>query len=247
METWALAAAVTLGAALLRGLTGFGSPLIMVPVLALLYGPVEAVSVSVLLETVAGAYLFPQGRRATDWQLVGVLTATGAPAIVVGTYALTTLEPALLKVFIGSTSIAWALLLLGGRSMPVHRWRWTWPVAGVVGGFFQGSVSMGGPPAIILLASRFSDKVQLRSTMITLFTVLFVLTIAAFAARGLLSIGSATLALSLLPFHFGALWAGTRLFDRVASGFFRKLTLVAVVLASTPAVVASLVDLATRH
>lgn len=247
MGIWALAATVMFGAAFLRGLTGFGSSLIAVPVLALLYGPVEAVAILVLLETVASAYLFPQAYRATRWRLVAVLVAASVPGIVLGTLALTALQPALLKLFIGATSIAFALLLLGGSGLPVQQWPWVWPLAGLVGGFFQGSTAMGGPPLIILLTSRFADKAVLRSTFITLFGALFVITISTFAVRGLLGAGSATLALSLLPLWMGGLWLGTRLFHRVPSALFRKIALVAIVLASAPAVVAGAVDLVGRR
>ncbi|MBI2323077.1 MAG: sulfite exporter TauE/SafE family protein [Chloroflexi bacterium] len=247
MGAWAIAAAVVFGAALLRGMTGFGSALIIVPVLALLYGPVEAVLASIILDVFAGAYLLPQAWRATDWRLVAGMTAPTPPMIALGTLALTALDPALLKIFIGATSMSFALLLLGGRTWPLHRWRWSWPVAGAVSGFFTGTANMGGPPVMLLMANAFRQKAALRSNFIGFITPQFVIVCAVYAARGLVSVAGATLALSLLPLWLAGLWLGARLYHRAGSALFRRVTLVAVVLASTPAVVVSLVDLATRR
>lgn len=244
MGAWATAATVVLGAAVLRGMTGFGSALIIVPVLALLYAPVEAVLVSVMLDVVACFYLLPQAWRTTDWRLVGMMGVAGIPGIAVGTLALTTLDPALLKVFIGATSIAFALLLLGGKTLPVHRWRWAWPIAGSISGFFTGSTNMGGPPVMLLMANHFRQKVALRSNFISFITSQFVVASIIFAGRGLLNVRDATLALSLLPLWLIGLWLGAHLYRRVPSALFRNITLAAVVLASTPAVATSIIELA---
>lgn len=241
METWAPAAAVVIAAALLRGVTGFGSGLIVVPVLALLYAPAVAVPTSVLIEIVAVLWLVPQAWRATHWPLVGALAIGYVPGIVLGTLILTALQPAALKLLIGATSISFAALLLGGRSVPAGGA--IWPAAGLVGGLFTGTSNMGGPPVIVLLASRFRAKLALRSNVITGTGLQFFLAALVFALRGLLTAEVVVLTLVLLPGWLGGLWLGTRLYHRLPSERFRVVVLLAVVLASVPSMGVGLAEL----
>jgi uncharacterized membrane protein YfcA len=117
---WLLAALVVLGAALLRGVTGVGSGLIIVPALALLYGPVTAVAIAVVLELIATVWLLPQAWQATRWPVIGALVVGYAPGIALGVQALTMLAPAALKALVGCTSIGFALLVLSGLRLPAH-------------------------------------------------------------------------------------------------------------------------------
>ena len=69
----ALAIAAVFVAGLSRGFIGFGAGLIIIPALAILYGPIESVLIMTLIEVPATAYLLPTaiadaaaGRLAAD-------------------------------------------------------------------------------------------------------------------------------------------------------------------------------------
>ena len=53
-EALATALALVFGASIVRGLTGFGLAIILVPLLGLIVAPVEAVVISILLQLLAG-------------------------------------------------------------------------------------------------------------------------------------------------------------------------------------------------
>ena len=69
VEVYAILVVVLL-AGVIRGFAGFGSALLTVPVLSMLYGPVQAVVIAVLLEVPTSLGLLPIAIRGADRKTV---------------------------------------------------------------------------------------------------------------------------------------------------------------------------------
>lgn len=193
------------------GMTGFGSSLIAVPVLAHLL-PLQQVVPTMVLMEFAGSFLLRRGhagrlnRRELAW-----LVPVAVVGIGLGATLLARLPAAPLQLGLGAF-----VLLFGVYSMLEPSFRgeigraWVLP-AGLVGGTFTALFGTGGPVYAIYLSRRIEDRGELRSTMSAMITLSTALRIVAFAATGLLlHLKVVVAALVLAPVMLLALKLGSR-------------------------------------
>ena len=64
---FAYALAVTAVAGMLKGFSGFGETLVMVPLLTFVYGPAESVALGIGLSALGSILLLPEASRDADW------------------------------------------------------------------------------------------------------------------------------------------------------------------------------------
>ena len=118
-EQFAFAVAAAILAGTVRGFSGFGAGLVMTPLLALVYGPVDAVVIMMLTVLVGGAQMVPGVLPyATKRDLVPIAIAC-VFATPVGTYLLVTGDPDVMRRFIGGFVLVSALVML--RGLVLHR------------------------------------------------------------------------------------------------------------------------------
>ena len=115
-----------------QGVTGFGSALVAMPLLALLIDVRDAAALVALLSLAINVSLLLPARRALPWRLVGPLLAGSAAGIPVGVLFLAGADPRLARALLGATLVASsAALLATPRLSPgsaaarrgVRRWR----------------------------------------------------------------------------------------------------------------------------
>ena len=171
----------------IRGVSGFGSGLIAIPVLALWLPLTFVVPLMLLLDFSASILLSGVNLRQVNWREVRTLIPLSIIGIALGTYLLTSmpLQPMLitLAIFVAIFGIR-SLLNLQGDNV-ISRW-WAIP-AGLSGGTIGALFGTGGPPYIIYLGHRISDKTALRATFSGLILVEGTLRISSFAYAGLFS------------------------------------------------------------
>lgn len=171
----------------IRGISGFGSGLIAIPVLALWLPLTFVVPLMLLLDFSASILLSGINLRQVNWREVRTLIPLSIIGITLGTYLLTSmpLQPMLitLAIFVAIFGIR-SLLNLHGDKI-ISRW-WAIP-AGLSGGTIGALFGTGGPPYIIYLGHRINDKTVLRATFSGLILVEGTLRISSFAYAGLFS------------------------------------------------------------
>ena len=182
----AYAAGVLLLAYFIRGIAGFGSGLIAVPLLALMFPLTLVVPFILLLDFTASLLLGGFNLRKVRWDEAGPLIPFGLAGVALGTSLLVNLPktPLLtgLAVFVLIFAIR-SLLNLHGEK-PVSRW-WALP-ASLTGGTVGGLFGTGGPPYVIYLSHRIRDKGELRATFSGVIFLEGLFLIASFLAAGLL-------------------------------------------------------------
>lgn len=213
MELWqyGTAAAIILIAYFIRGIAGFGSGLIAVPLLALFLPLTFVVPLVLLLDFTASLVLGGVDFKHLQWKEIGVLIPFSLVGVIVGTQLLVNLPvtPMLLTLagFIFIFAIR-SLLNLKGEST-VSQW-WAIP-ASLAGGTIGGLFGTGGPPYAIYLNHRIHDKTQLRAAFSALFFLEGGMRVITFFAAGLLlSQAIWWNALGALPLVLGALYLGGR-------------------------------------
>jgi hypothetical protein len=194
----AVALAAALGASFVRGLTGFGMAILLVPVLALALPPVAAVVMGNALSLLIGVTELPRLVRdseASAWRisaLVVLATPFGLLAL-----AATGADAARLVIALIACS-AFAAILLPRRpgAMPG---RWTTGAVGVVSGLMTGYAGMPGPPVVPYYAGRELPRVTIKASMLLIFTIAAATGLATAGWMGLLRAELALFALLLLP------------------------------------------------
>ncbi|WGZ94323.1 MAG: sulfite exporter TauE/SafE family protein [Candidatus Thiothrix putei] len=235
MEAWQYGAAVAviLLAYFIRGIAGFGSGLIAVPLLALFLPLTFVVPLILLLDFTASLVMGGLDLKRVQWREVGMLIPFSLIGVMVGTQLLVNLPltPMLLilAAFIAVFAVRSLLNLKGEK--PVSAW-WAIP-ASFTGGTVGGLFGTGGPPYVIYLNHRIQDKTLLRATFSALFFIEGAVRIATFFIAGLLLAQTVWWnALFALPIMLGALWVGGHVHTGLTQTHMTRLIGVLLLLAS---------------
>lgn len=144
--TLALVCVAAIIAAAIQRVTGLAFILVLIGPAVLVYGPIEGVTVAVLLAIVASALALPSAWREVDWHRTLWLLGAGLIAAPFGVLLTRLLpEPALLFVIAGMAVIALLAPLLGRVVAQSLRGRKGAFLAGAVAGFMHASSGLSGP------------------------------------------------------------------------------------------------------
>ena len=134
-------AAAAFGAAVVGGVVGIGTAIIMLPILALVLGVRETVAVLAVAMTMANLARMIANRREIDWRVVGWWTFGALPFAVLGTLALVNASPEALTRLLG----AFFLIVVVYRRAPVGH-DWGMPLRGfaIVGAVQAGVTALLG-------------------------------------------------------------------------------------------------------
>lgn len=220
-----IAAATVLLAGMVRGFSGFGSAMIMVPVLAVLYGPVKAVPIGLVLEMAVSLPLLPAAARMVDWRRIGVLLVAACAIVPLGIWLLHTLEAGIVPWILSGFVLSGVLLLATG-----FRYRGRPGIAatvatGMLSGLMNGLSGMGGPPVVFFYLAGADGAAISRASFIIYFTIVDLFALIVFALIDSYDLDGLILALVLsVPFVLGGL-IGARLFGRASERFYRMVAL----------------------
>lgn len=212
LEILLLAALITAASYCVFGLTGFGSTVLALPLLAHFLPLKFAVPLLLLLDLAASLALSSRVRGAVRkdefWRIVPFLLA----GMALGVTLLVKLPEPPLLVTLGVFLLAYSLYCLGRkRTAPVLSRAWAAPV-GLSGGAFSALFGTGGVLLALYFAGRLGSKSEFRATTAAGILVSSVTRVMLFGATGLLTQDGLLLsALVLLPSVFVGLVIGQRL------------------------------------
>ena len=185
-ETYLAAFFILLLAYFLRGITGFGSGLIAIPLLAHFLPLTFVVPMVLVLDLVASIVLSSHTRLQVRWDEIRSLLPTSVVGIVLGSFMLVSLPREPLLVSLGLFVMFFGLRYVFNihSEKPISRW-WAVPT-GFSGGLIGALFGTGGPPFVVYLSHRLHDKTQLRGTLSGLFLLDGAFRLVAFLSLGLL-------------------------------------------------------------
>jgi uncharacterized membrane protein YfcA len=161
-EHLAATAAILFLAYFIRGITGFGSGLISVPLLALYLPLTFVVPLILLLDFTASLVIGGFNMQRVRWREVLILIPFGVIGVLVGTQLLVNMPqtPMLvaLAVFVFLFAIKSLLNMQGDK--PISQF-WAAPAA-LTGGTVGALFGTGGPPYVIYLSHRIHPPCQAR-------------------------------------------------------------------------------------
>jgi len=143
--TYLLVLSVGLVAGIISGIVGFGSSIMLMPVLVITFGPREAVPIMAVAAIMANASRVAVWWREVDWRAVGVYALAGVPAAALGARTLLVLPPRIVE---ASLAVFFIAMIPIRHWLSVHNFRlklWQLAVVGACIGFLTGIVVSTGP------------------------------------------------------------------------------------------------------
>jgi uncharacterized membrane protein YfcA len=218
----AYAAVVLFFAYLVRGIAGFGSGLIAVPLLSLTFPVTSVVPVVVALDYVGS---FGQGARNLDriaWKEQFALVPFMVIGIGLGLFALRTVPAGILGKVLGGFVVVYAIYQMLPLP-PLRAAAWVAVVCGVLGGLVGTLFGTGGPFYAIYLNLRSLEKTAFRATFAANFMIDGGIRLVAYILLGLLSQHTLVVLLAALPVAAGALYLGGHIHTGVSQRAFVRL------------------------
>jgi uncharacterized membrane protein YfcA len=214
-------AAAILGAAFVRGYSGFGFAALIVAAAGLVTNPLNFVPVVLLADILLTAQQARGIRRDIDWRRVAALFAGCLAGVPLGVWALTRTDPDIARAAISVYILAMCAVLLAG-------WRLGRPASaaahvatGVVSGIANGA-AVGGLPVAAFFAAQPIPAATFRATLIAYFTLLDLWTIPLMWSQGFVTRDTLIATALGLPLMVAGVHLGSRRFLAAAPENFRR-------------------------
>lgn len=231
------AAAMTFGAAYIRGLTGFGMAIILVPLLGLIVSPGEAVVLGIFLQVLIG----PVGLKIiyADAHRRSALTisAFAVVATPLGIWLLKQTSPDVARLLIAAIAIGAFLLVLLPQRPGARPGLKETAATGIASGILTGFAAMPGPPVVPYYLRQPIPPAEARASMMLVFFATAIAGTLSSFALGLASWRLAWLSILLFPAVLLGNWAGGKSFGKVPARLWRTFVAVVLGLAGLSAVI----------
>ncbi len=223
MADMILVLCIVLSAYFIRGITGFGSGLISVPLLALSNPLQFAVPLVLALDFTASLALGGINTKKADWSEIKILLPSALIGAGIGAFALLKLPTTPVLLTLGVFTMYFGFRNIFGLQ-PVGQLSRAWAVpAGLAGGSAGALFGAGSPPYIMYLTRRLLDKGEVRATFSWLIAIDGGFRLGLFLVAGLLfepKLQTAYL-LAIVPMALG-LYAGNKVhLDLTSEGMLK--------------------------
>ena len=226
MEIYILLGLVVFCAGFVQGLSGFGSILLSLPLLALFLEVKTAIPILALLAVPLSIFLLVQLWQHLEWKKVYPLCLGSIPGVPVGVWFLNRMDAQWIQWIVGMILIAYALysLLLKPAARATGT-AWVY-FCGFMAGCLGGAISASGPPVIVYTSLQPWSKDQIKVTLQGFFVISGIVVVIFQAMGGLVTERVLWYSLAALPPLLGGTWAGSLLYGRMKEETYRKILLI---------------------
>ncbi|OQY27911.1 MAG: hypothetical protein B6244_09175 [Candidatus Cloacimonetes bacterium 4572_55] len=220
---------VALAAYFLKGATGFGPALLIIPIGSLLIGSKSAIIVSAMLDVVAGGYLLyldpiRSGRR--FWLYIAAPMVLGA---LIGSAFLEKLPDQIFTPLLGVIIFCIGIWLIFFRHRKATLLQTRLPSrgsaldcgVGLLAGISDGLFGISGPIIVFYLGHRFVKRL-FRQMMIAIFLMTAAARTTAYTLTGIIDLRLLTICLISIPALFLGIYLGNRLFFKLSEIWFSR-------------------------
>jgi hypothetical protein len=202
--------AVVFFAYLVRGIAGFGSALIAVPLLALVLPISLVVPLVVFLDYLGSASQGIKNKEHIVWRDIWPLLPFSLLGIVTSLYVMESIDPHILTLCLGGFIVLFAVYQL----LPLnfgHASRAAACPSGLLAGFVGTLFGTGGPFYVIYLNLRKHDKTSFRATMASIFLIDGAMRLIGYAAKGFYNLETFYYIICAIPVAGLGLYFGGRI------------------------------------
>ncbi len=224
--TFVFAALIIMLASTVQGATSFGFSLIALPLLGFFFDIKVVVPALVCFSLILNLMILLKLKLKPDLRLLLPLVLFATLTIPLGVKALLLIDEHLLKQIISIILLVVSILLLFGAKVHFKNKWVTYSIAGIISGLLNGSVSLSGPPIVVLLSNEGVSRDEFRATLTSLFFILNVITIVMYGRGGLLTNPQLFNLLYLTPIMIAGTFMGIYLGNKINEAFFKRLVLI---------------------
>ncbi len=215
-------ASVIFFAYLIRGIAGFGSALIAVPLLALTMPIHVVVPLVVFLDYLGSASQGINNRNSIQWKEILPLLPFTVIGVCVSLYVMDSVRPEMLSVALGGFVILFACYQLCPIKLCKAKRVISIP-SGFFGGFVGTLFGTGGPFYVIYLNLRHLDKNSFRATFAAIFLIDGAMRLAGYAMKGFYTLEMLGILAMAVPVAGLGLFFGGRIHTNLGRGVFIRL------------------------
>lgn len=220
-----LTVAAVFAAGVIRGFSGFGTGMVLVPSLSLLYEPVVAVVTVALLEAIPAIQLLRVGIAHCHWPTVIPMSVISTITVPLGALLLVSIEADTMRVIISIIVIVCVVILATGWRYKGDSGLKASAMTGALSGAITGATNLGGLPVILYYLSTSLTAQVTRASIIIFLVISAVVTLVTYTSYGIITKDILISTTWVAPVFLIAIWVGGRLFGKVSETFFRTATL----------------------
>ncbi len=207
------------------GFSGFGTGVIFVALLSLIYSPREAVALLMIMGTLGSSILLPSAARHAVWRETLPMTAAALLAIPLGSYALLTVDQDTMRRVIGAAVLVLSIPMFRGAAYAGPRGPGAGVAAGALSGAVAGATGLGRLLVALYFISAPRPPAVQRANIIVVGSAIALFNLIVLTFAGVVTIELAVRAAVLfLPFA-ATIWAGSRFFKASTAEWFRRIVL----------------------
>ncbi len=236
----AIAALMTFCAAYVRGISGFGMAIILVPLLGMIIRPEQAVILAIFLQALIGPVGIRGSVAACEKPSTFIIAAAAVAATPLGLWLLSVTPRDTARIVIAAIAVGAFLLVILPKQKAARPGRVMTISTGLLAGMLTGFAAMPGPPVVPYYMRLGITPHAARASMMTVFFATAIAGSVSAVISGLASLAIAALAILLfIPVLIGN-WLGSKAFGKISPLLWRSGVAVLLALASISAVVRAL-------
>jgi hypothetical protein len=185
VETYLWTCLIVFLAGFIQGLSGFGSVLLALPLLAIILDIKAVVPVAALYGLSIALLLLVQLREHLEWRKVWPLLLGAALGVPIGVFFLKKLDRDMIQYTLGIILVSYSLYSLFFRTLGSgigERWGY---VFGFLAGCLGGALGASGPPAIVYTSLQSWSKDEVKVTLQGFFVIAGLMVIFGHAISGI--------------------------------------------------------------
>jgi uncharacterized membrane protein YfcA len=214
-EILVFASLIILVAYVIFGISGFGSTLIAVPLLAHLFPLKFVIPVVVVLDCFGAITMGLRLRADVNRRELLPLAPFMLTGMAAGVFLLLRLPAHILLACLGIFVLVYGAIYAAGRGTVIRLARWSAAPLGLFAGTTSSTFGVGGPLYVFYLTGRGATPDQIRATIPVIFIFTTITRIVLFTSAGLFNREVLLAAALLFPVMLIGLYAGNRLHGRL--------------------------------
>lgn len=216
-----------------RAITGFGSTMLIAPILALFLEPKQVVVFVILLESAMGVVFIVKEKLNFEVKHIFV---GGFSGIITGIFLFGFLSQRLVGFIIGVSVLTFSILFLLNITFRTEKERSLFTTLGFLSGSMGVLTGINGPQIVLGLVNQGYDATFIRRTLITYLIVIDSVTLASFSISGYVTANLLKLLIYSVPFLICSYVAGTYILKFVEPEKLKRIMLVITLFAGALAI-----------
>ena len=211
--------------AFVQGMSGFGFSLVAMPFLTLFLPLQIIVPILVICSLVLNIIIFMRIKGRLHINRIVIMFIVGMMTTPLGVYLLRVVDEVLLKGLVGLLIVITAVIMMKGIHLEFSNKGLTYGMTGFLSGVLNGSVSLSGPPVVLMLVNEGEKKNDFKKNISAYFLALNVITIPSLMFSGLVVTEVINYSIAgIISLVVGAL-LGIKMGEKIDSSSFKKIVL----------------------